>query len=146
MKKIVAVVNPAVPAPILLNAVGHAALGLGAMADPEGLALRSFEDRAARDLGMMTDHPLIILKAKKTVHLLRCVDDALQAGLVVNVFLQAHRFGEPAEQARTIRSDELAGDEIVAILIAGDADQLREVTRRCSLFDERSAAAALSPG
>lgn len=136
MDKAIIIVDPRYSAPVLLNAVGHLSLGLGQRATNRAFAFRNFHDPQGQDIACAMDHPLIVMRAKKSIHLKRCLEAALSKDLPVNVFLETMRHGTPEEQVLAIKSRDVAGEDIIAVGLAGQSDKLREVTKRFSLLDQ----------
>lgn len=139
MNKIIIIVDPRCSAPVLLNAVGHLSLGLSQRAPNEAFAYRNFADPSGADIACAVDHPLIVMRAKKSIHLKRCLEAAEASGIAFNTFVEAMRFGTPVEQVTEIGNREIEPHDIIAIGLAGEDDHLREITKRFSLLERLAA-------
>lgn len=97
--------------------------------------MRSFKDASRSGLGDLTDHPLIILKAKRQSHLERLLSDSQRdLQIEVVVFLDQHRRNDPREQQRRIGEAKTSASNIVCVALFGEAVRIGTLTKRCTLF------------
>lgn len=122
------------PLGVRLNALGHVAVGLAHLAPAAAQLMRTFRDSDGAFVGLMSDHPLIVLSARNGQHLRRAHADAVAKGLVHNVFVIDMKDGEPVRQQESVAGQLHAEFDYVAFGCWGDTIELRELTRQFSLL------------
>lgn len=126
--------NSTHPLAVQLNALGHVCVGLAHLAPHGTQALRTFAAANGAPVGMMTDHPLIVLSARSSRHLMEAHRSALNQNLAANVFTIDMKDGAPEEQEHRIRTKLQDDLDYVAVGFYGDNDALRGLTKKFSLF------------
>lgn len=117
-----------------LNALGHVAVGLGHLAPCAAQAMRRFADADRREIGLMSDHPLIVLEGANSAKLHRVYREALDAGLTCNAFVLDMKDGEPVDQEAAVGAKPPEDLVFVAVGLWGEDDAVRAVTKRLSLY------------
>lgn len=133
--KYVAVVDKTQPRHRLINAVAHLALGMGHAGLDVGSAYSKFKDKTGGEVAILTDHPFIVLAAKNAGHLRQIHDEAGKSGVRSVAFL-SNMFANTVEEQR-LQIEGAGSDEhdYVGIVLFGDANVLRSLTKRMSLLD-----------
>jgi hypothetical protein len=134
-KKYVAIVDKAQPRHRIANAIAHLALGFGHGAFDDGSQYTTFKDKAGNMVALLTDHPFIILGAKSTAQLRQIHDEAATLAVPCVAYLANMFSGTPEEQHAAIEATERAEHEYIGLVLFGDADVLRVLTKRTSLLD-----------
>jgi hypothetical protein len=122
------------PLGVRLNALGHVAVGLAHLAPAAGQMMRRFTDTTQLFVGLMSDHPLIVLSARNGQHLRQAHVEALMQGLVHNAFVIDMKDGEPIDQEAAVSSRSHGDLDYVAFGCWGETATLRDLTRRFSLL------------
>lgn len=117
-----------------LNALGHVSVGLAHLAPMGEQAMRPFHDAEQRAVGLMSDHPLIVLEGANSGKLQSAYLQALFQGLTCNAFVLDMKDGEPIDQEAIVRNKTPDTLVFVAIGCWGEADALRGVMKRFSLY------------
>lgn len=138
MKKIAVVLNSKHDLPSQLNALGHSSLGLGQLASLEELALRDFRDSADQAVARMTDLSLIVFSARNGSHIREAHERAQALGLISNAFFAVMKSAFPREQELEIRKQRASEQDYISLALIGEADILRPLTKRFSLFRSQS--------
>lgn len=134
-KKYVAIVDKAQPCHRIINAIAHLSLGMGHAGLDSGSTYTTFKNRDDATVAILTDHPFIILAAKNGSHLRQIHADAHRVG-VQSVAYFANMFsGTIGEQCLEIEAAVPYQHEYVGLVLFGDADVLRGLTKRTSLLD-----------
>lgn len=134
--KFIAVLNPKIEVPKLMNALGHMTAGLIAKAnDADEMQFLKYEFQANwATSSLISLYPFILLTAKNNSQL-KSLHQAVSAGAILhNVFTETMLGVSAAEQidsTKNTNSDELT---YLGILLFGSTDQLTTLTRKFSLF------------
>lgn len=134
--KFIAVINPQIEFPQLMNALGHITAGIMAKAnnsDEMEFLKYEFEANWAEPSAIAL-YPFIILKAKnnnqlKTLHL-----TVNEAGILHNVFTDSmlgSSATEQMEQTKNTKTDDLT---YFCIVLFGNSETLTPLTKKFSLF------------
>ena len=126
--------NAKQPLGVRLNALGHVAVGLAHLAPAEAQLMRSFRDSDGAFVGLMTDHPLIVLSARNGQHLRQAHADAVAKGLIHNVFVIDMKDGDPGRQQESVTVQPRTELDYVAFGCWGGTIELRDLMRRFSLM------------
>ncbi|AFY78291.1 Protein of unknown function (DUF2000) [Pleurocapsa sp. PCC 7327] len=135
--KFVAVLNPKIETPKLMNALGHIAAGLVAKADNldemKFLRYKFKADWSAPTA--LSFYPFIILKAKNSHQLKTLHQAANEKGILHNVFtdsMLAHSAIDQMEQTKITNPEDLT---YFGVVLFGNSEQLATLTRKFSLFN-----------
>lgn len=135
--KFVAVLNEKIQLPRLLNALGHMAAGLVARApDPAGMRFLSYEDADAGLHPAISYYPFIVLVARNSNQIRTLRQNAIEAGLVYNDFVDTMIGTSAEDQLAKTRAAHEAELQYFGICLFGPADVLGGMTRKFSLFKE----------
>ncbi len=134
-KKYVAVVDKAQPRHRIVNAVAHLALGFGHGVFDRDSPYTAFKDKTGNMVALLTDYPFIILGAKNAGQLRQIHDQASALAVPCVAYLANMFVGSPEEQRLQIEATSREEHEYVSILLFGDSDVLRTLTKRTSLLD-----------
>ena len=119
---------------VRLNALGHVAVGLAHLVPADSQHMRRFTDAGQLFVGLMSDDPLIVLTARNGQHLRHAHAEALERGIVHNIFVIDMKYGEPVDQQRAVASRLHLDLDYVAFGCWGEPTALRELTQRFSLL------------
>jgi hypothetical protein len=132
-KKLVAVMNEKIESGIIMNAMAHLSLGLGAILGKEELQLVDYVDADGNKHSNISKMPFIILKANSNK--IGALKKSAQIDGIEHVdFLNTMTGGGWLEQLdRTINTKEA---ELIyyGIILYGDWDRVSELTRKFSLW------------
>lgn len=117
-----------------LNALAHVAVGLAHLAPSEMQAMRMFKDVEERPVGLMSDHPFIVLEAVNSNKLRQAYLSALDLGLSANAFVIDMKDGNPVDQEETVSRKKSDDYLFVAFGCWGEDDVVRDVMKRFSLY------------
>lgn len=133
-KKFTVVLNSKHPTGLLLNALGHALLGLTADLGAKKCEILDYRNDAASLLARISRFPVIVLKAKNGNQIRTTYERATKAGVEVNVFVTS-MLGDSAT-AQMVQTAEADPDSLdyVAIAMFGDGTHLQPLTKRFSIL------------
>ncbi len=134
MKKFVVIVDRNYESPLLMNAVGHLALGMGDMLESSEGKYSIFSDADNVEVSYLTDYPLIVLGAKSSDKLFSTHMKAIEVGVVHNVYYDIMFSGSVEQQLHCINEDKSSCQKYVAIMLFGDSELLDPLTKRISLL------------
>jgi hypothetical protein len=134
-KRYVAIVDKAQPRHRIANAVAHLALGIGHCGLDEGSTYTSFKDKAGNTVAVLTDYPFIILGAKNAGQLRQIHQNAAKLAVPCMAYLANMFVGTPEEQRAQIEASTPEEHEYIGLVLFGDAEVLRQLTKRASLLD-----------
>jgi len=135
--KTIAVINPAIGVPQLMNALGHATSGLlskaSASNDLQFLKYAFQEDWS--NPSHISRYPYIVLKAKNN-NQLKTLHQALnEAEIVHNAFTDSMLGSSADEQMASTQNTSMAELTYFVITMFGKAETLAPLTRKFSLFN-----------
>lgn len=134
-KKFVAVVNQSFEGPVVLNALGHAAVGLGAGAGTvESMGLVQYEDKNGAIFPNISAFPFIVLKGRGGQ--LKTFRGALLDALIPHTcFLDSMmEGGSDAQVARTMESSIADSLNVIIIVAFGERNHLDPLTKKFSVW------------
>ncbi len=139
VKKVVVVLNESIDVGRLMNACAHLAMGFGASRDSEEkrkLLLLDYQDASGESHPFISGLSVIVLKANSN-QLRTLRQKAHEANVTCIDFLSSMTEGSYQNQLERTRCT--APDDLgyFGVLLFGDTDQLRALTRRYSLFRSR---------
>jgi Protein of unknown function (DUF2000) len=133
-KKTTIVINEKINIASLLNAIGHITLGLATQVGSEELNMLEYPFKDDLKSSCISEYPVIILKSTNSSQLakLRQGLEDLETPMVYNCFT-AEMIGESAEGqiSANLNAEQ---PEFWAIAIFGDAETLKPLTKKFSLY------------
>jgi hypothetical protein len=131
--KLVAVLNKDVDPGVVLNALAHMSIGLGAQVGKPSLQLDDYQDANGNNYPNISQIPFIILRAKSN-EIRKTVIAAKESNILHGVFLNTMTGGTYQEQLeRTSASQEEALIYYGCVLF-GDWATVSQMTRKFSLW------------
>lgn len=131
--KLVAVLNKEVEPGVVLNALAHMTIGLGAEVGKDLLRLNDYQDASGQTYPNISQIPFIILRAKST-EIRKLVVQAKESKVLHGIFLDTMTGGTYVEQlARTAESTQ---DHFTyyGCALFGDWQTVSDMTRKFSLW------------
>lgn len=133
--KFVAVLNKKIPVGVLMNAVAHMAAGLTAgYPDISEMRFDSYVDKDGNDHKSISDHPFVILAADNSNQIRTLRKDLIVAKIHFVDFTNTMTVGTYAEQKERTKNTPEAELEYFGICMFGDKDDVRELTKKFSLW------------
>jgi len=133
--KYIALINKKQPITYQLNAIAHAALGLGKNPLYDTNDFSEFLDREGNKVSFLTDSPFIILSAKNGNQLRTFHKGLIDKKLPNNAFfIDMIEGGDVQSQIDTVKKSSLDQLEYVAVLTYGENQQIDELTKKFSLY------------
>src|SRR3989344_8951227 len=133
--KFVSVLNKKIPAPLLMNALGHMAAGLSA-SYPNLLEMRfdSYIDKDGGKHKNISDNPFIILSADNSNKIRTLRNALIEKGVHFVDFTSTMTVGTYAEQQQRTKETPEVNLEYYGICLFGEINQVNELTRKFSLW------------
>lgn len=147
-KKFVAVANKASSMPEILNAMGHAFIGLVGASDSQEIQRMRLLDYRFADgqlAAQLSTYPVIILQARNNGHLQRLRRESDAAGIRCFVFVRAMLGTSAQEQMAATAAQPLDNHNIICVTLWGDAAVLDPLLKRFSCFRDRNASGSAEP-
>ena len=133
--KFVAVLNRKIPLPILLNALGHMAAGIGATEQQrDAMRFLHYEDANGGSHPNISKYPFIILAAKNGNQIRRFRQDVRGLDLPYTDFTNTMLGTSAADQLQQTRDCQEADLDYFGLCTFGAAEQLDSLTKKFSLF------------
>lgn len=134
--KFVAVVNPKIEIPKLMNGLGHITAGLMAQANnQEEMQFLKYEFQADWTTpSLISLYPYIVLKAKNSNQLRTLHQAANEAGILHNVFTDSMLGASAIEQMTNTKNTHTKDLNYFCVALFGASDRLTTLTRKFSLF------------
>lgn len=131
--KLVAVLNKDVEPGVVLNALAHMTIGLGAQAGKPSLQLDDYKDASGNIYPNISQIPFIILRAKSN-EIRKTVTAAKEKHVLHGVFLNTMTGGTYQEQL--VRTSESSEESLTyyGCVLFGDWTTVSEMTRKYSLW------------
>lgn len=134
VNKIVAVLNGKIEAGKAMNALAHMSIGLGGVLDSDSLRLTNYKDASGGDHKNISEMPFIILKSKNSNQIRTLRKAALNNSLSFTDFHDKMTIGTYPEQIEASSKTKEEDLEYFGIVLFGDGDLLRELTKKFSLW------------
>jgi len=137
--KLVAVLNKDLPTGVVLNALAHITVGLGANLGQQALQLDTYKDKDGNAYPNISQMPFIILRAKSG-EIRKTVKAAKEAGIAHGVFLNTMTGGTYVEQlANTAQTSE---ESLVyyGCVLFGLVEEVNALTKKFSLWRDQTPA------
>ncbi|MCW5584408.1 MAG: DUF2000 domain-containing protein [Gammaproteobacteria bacterium] len=135
--KLVAVLNKSIEPGKVMNALAHLCIGLGASLGKEELRLSDYKDADNGSHPFISELPFIVL-SENSNKIRKLRNEAIANNIIFNDFTDTMTIGTYKEQiARTLR---VKDENLVyyGIVLFGDWDKVTELTKKCSLWRQRS--------
>lgn len=131
--KLVAVLNEKIEPGVVMNALAHMSLGLGAEVGKEALRLMDYQDADGGAHPNISEMPFMILKANSNkIRGLR--QAALEKGIRFADFTQTMTVGTYLEQIEKTQQTKEADLIYYGIVLFGEWELVSELTRKFSLW------------
>lgn len=135
--KFVAVLNRKVPLPQLLNALGHLAVAMQAVSkDAVADRVHDYLGADNTSYAKISHWPFIVLQANNGNQLRTLRSAALAAGMPCQSFVDAMLGSSADDQIQKTKATADDAMEYMAVLLFGQSDALRDLTRKFSLFNQ----------
>jgi hypothetical protein len=136
-KKLVAVMNEKIESGVIMNALAHMCIGFGSTIGAELLRLTDYIDGDGESHPHISEMPFMILEANSNkIRTLR--QAARAAGIQCVDFTSTMTGGTYTEQLERTKQTNQADLVYYGIVLFGDWDQVSELTRKFSLYKQRS--------
>lgn len=131
--KIVAVMNRSVSPGVLMNALAHMSIGLGASLGSEKLRLDTYIDKDENKYPNISQMPFIVLEANSN-KINKLYHWAKENNIAHSVFLETMTGGTYKEQLERTKATHETALPFYGIVVFGPWDQVTEATRKFSLW------------
>lgn len=135
--KLVAVLNKSIETGKTMNALAHMCIGLGSVIGKEELRLTDYKDADGGSHPFISELPFMVL-SENSNKIRKLRNEAIAHNIVFNDFTDTMTIGNYKEQiARTLQ---VKDENLVyyGIVLFGDWDKVTELTKKCSLWRQRS--------
>jgi hypothetical protein len=135
-QKFIAILNPKIPIPQLMNGLGHMTAGLMALAnDSSQMNFQEYQFNSDRlTPANISLYPFIILKAKNSNQLKTLHESVSDLGILHNVFTDSMLGASAIKQLEATKSTKSEDLIYFGITLFGDSQKLAELTHKFSLF------------
>ena len=135
MKKFVAVLNKKIETGRIMNALGHMAVGFSVLyPDKEALLFDNYIDKDGTIHPSISDNPFIVLSADNS-NQIRTLRNALkEKDILFTDFTDTMIVGTAEEQKKRTKETPEQEIEYYGICFFGENEELRELTKRFSLW------------
>lgn len=134
-KKFVAVLNKKVELGRLMNALGHMAAGLaGGYGLSEEMHFLQYEDKDAGKHPNISHFPFIVLKAENSNQIRTVRNEAIARNIPYTDFTNTMIVGTSDGQLQATKETPEGDLEYFGICMFGESEELREFTKKFSLF------------
>lgn len=135
-KRFIAILNKKAELGCLMNALGHMASGLaGATVAPGDIHYLQYEDKDGGLHKNIPHYPFIVLKADNSNQIRTVRNECLARGVAFTDFTSTMTVGTSQEQLDHTRTVPEAELEYYGIVMFGKTADLREFTKKFSLFN-----------
>lgn len=142
--KLVAVMNEKIDHGVIMNALAHMCIGFGSVIGQELLRLTNYVDADGGSHPSISEMPFMILEANSNkIRTLR--QSARQAGIQCVDFTSTMTGGTFVEQIEKTKQSKEADLVYYGIVLFGDWNKVTELTRKFSLWKDRSKAPVSQP-
>ncbi len=133
--RFVAVLNKKIETGKLMNALAHMSAGFTALfTDKEPLRFDSYFDKDGGEHKSISDNPFIVLAADNSNKIRTLRNTLIENNITFNDFTSTMTVGTFAEQKQRTKETPEAELEYYGICFFGENDQLRELTKKFSLW------------
>ena len=131
--KLVAVINKELEPGKAMNALAHATLGVGAMADKVNLRLDNYQDSDGNIYPHISDLPFIILRGTNG-EIRKTVVAAREKKILHGVFLDTMTIGTFDEQHERTQNSKEVDLKYWCCVLFGEWEDITEMTRKLSIY------------
>lgn len=133
--KFVAVLNKKIPVNLLMNALGHMAVGLGASFDEKDLLrLDTYVDADRGKHKHISDNPFIVLRADNSNKIRTLRNACIENGIHFADFTSTMTVGTYKEQKERTQQTPEASLEYYGLAMFGEIHTLNKLTKKFSLW------------
>ncbi|WP_186106186.1 DUF2000 family protein [Burkholderia gladioli] len=133
-RKTILVLNTEFTAPVLMNAMGHVAIGLIGARNAGDWNLLDYPSPGFEVESRISEYPVVVLRAKKSPRLEKLVLGLKQAGIAHNVFIDT-MLGRTADEQRAATLHAVRGvARIVCVGLFGDEASIRPLIKAFSVY------------
>lgn len=134
-KRFVAVLSKKVEIGKLVNALGHMTAGLvGGYTDPKGMYFLMYEDKDGGVHPNISHFPLIVLEADNSNKIRTLRNQAIEKNIPFTDFTSTMTIGTSKEQQNATKNSQEKNLEYIGICLFGTTEELKELTKKFSLF------------
>lgn len=134
-KRFIAVLNKKIEVGKLMNALGHMTAGLVAgTSNISQMCFLPYEDKEGGKHPNISHFPFIILKADNSNQIRTIRNEAIARNIQFTDFTSTMTIGTSEEQVNNTRATSEVNLEYFGICLFGEADLLRQFTKKFSLF------------
>jgi hypothetical protein len=135
-RKFVAILNPKIDIPKLMNALTHLTAGLVSKSGAwDEMKFLNYEfNSTSIESSSISRYPFIILKAKNNNHLKTLHQTATEIGIIHNVFTDTMLGANAIEQMTNTENTNPEDLVYFGIILFGDREQLADLTHKFSVF------------
>lgn len=136
-KKLVAVLNKDLPTGVVLNALGHMALGLGASEGIASLRLDDYRDKDGNIYPHISQIPFIVLRAKAG-EIRKAVHTAKEKNIKHAIFINSMTGGGYQEQIDS--TAQLPEESLIyyGCVFFGNPEDINPITKKFSLWIDKT--------
>ena len=134
-KRFVAILNKKVETGRLMNALGHMTAGLaGGFGKGDDMCFLMYQDKDGGKHLNISHYPFIVLKADNSNKIRAVRNEAVTRNILFTDFTSTMTIGTSEEQQDNTRNTPEAELEYFGVCLFGTTDELKELTRKFSLF------------
>ncbi|HQZ63606.1 MAG TPA: DUF2000 family protein [Planctomycetaceae bacterium] len=136
-KKFIAVANSKAKLPEILNAIGHAFIGLigsSGVDEIKKMELLNYHFADGSLAAMLSTYPVIVLQSRNSGQLQRLRRDADEAGVLCFLFVRAMLGSSAEEQLASTAAQLLDGHDVIVACLWGETAVLEPLVKRFSRF------------
>lgn len=134
-KRFVAILNKKIEIGRLMNALGHMTAGLaGGYGKGNEMCFLQYEDKNGGKHPNISHFPFIVLKADNSNQIRTVRNEAIARNIIFTDFTSTMTVGTSMEQVNRTKETPEAELEYYGICLFGDTQDLREITKKFSLF------------
>jgi hypothetical protein len=132
--KTVVVVNIGFPVPQIMNAMGHALVGLVAKQGVESFNLLSYRSEGYDFDSAISQHPLIVLQVKSSRELVKLASKLKDLEICHNIFIDAMIGRNAEEQKLATHGASPENSNIMCIALYGEEEVIRPAIKSLSVY------------
>lgn len=133
-RKFIAVLNEKIPVGKLLNALGHMTAGLTGGKNNENFCFLEYQDKDKNIHPNISHFPFIVVKAENSNQIKKARQQAIDKNILFTDFVSTMAIGTSEEQLKATQNSKEEELEYYGLCLFGNSDELREITKKFSLF------------
>jgi len=134
-KKFVVILNKKIETGKILNALGHMTAGLvGTNKNMDVFCFLNYKDKGNNNHPGISHFPFIVLKAENSNQIKKVRQQAFDKNISFTDFVSTMTIGTSEEQLKATKNLQGEDLEYYGICLFGDSDELKEITKKFSLF------------